>query len=92
MNLEAEGWFVDPFGLHEARWFSNGTPTALVRDGRKEGHEAPPTKKYVGPLSRISSPDDPHDLRRADDAESAAPDGFVAFETFGETYTAYTGE
>ena len=29
--MNAEGWYVDPYGLHGARWFSDGTPTALVR-------------------------------------------------------------
>jgi hypothetical protein len=38
-NEEAEGWFTDPFGRHEARWMSGNTPTDLVRDGRAEGHD-----------------------------------------------------
>ena len=29
---ELEGWCTDPFGLHEARWLSDGVPTKLVRD------------------------------------------------------------
>ncbi len=29
----AEGWYKDPTGHHSERWFSDGTPTALVRDG-----------------------------------------------------------
>ena len=28
--MNAEGWYVDPFGAHEARWFSNGSPTLLA--------------------------------------------------------------
>ena len=43
--MNAEGWYVDPFTRHEARWFSNGEPTALVRDGDVESHDEPP-----GPL------------------------------------------
>jgi hypothetical protein len=31
-TLIAEGWCSDPWGLHEARWLSAGSPTALVRD------------------------------------------------------------
>jgi len=38
----AQNWCPDPFGMHEARWFSNGTPTALVRDGGVESQDAPP--------------------------------------------------
>ena len=30
--MTEEGWYSDPFLLHEDRWFSAGTPTALVRD------------------------------------------------------------
>jgi hypothetical protein len=32
--VNAEGWYVDPFGSHEARWFSDGVPTGLVRESR----------------------------------------------------------
>jgi hypothetical protein len=28
-----EGWYEDPSDHHEYRWFSNGTPTDLVKDG-----------------------------------------------------------
>jgi hypothetical protein len=38
----AQNWCPDPFGLHEARWFSNGIPTALVRDEGIESQDAPP--------------------------------------------------
>jgi hypothetical protein len=38
----AQNWCPDPFGMHEARWFSNGTPTSLVRDGGIESQDAPP--------------------------------------------------
>jgi hypothetical protein len=37
----AEGWQPDPFGRHDQRWMSAGTATDLVRDGRREGHDAP---------------------------------------------------
>jgi hypothetical protein len=39
---EPEGWYLDPYGLHEQRWFSAGRPTALVRDHGVDGHDAPP--------------------------------------------------
>jgi hypothetical protein len=42
-----QGWFVDPFGIHQHRWFSEGRPTALVRDDRTEGQDPPP----AGPVS-----------------------------------------
>ena len=38
----AQNWCLDPFGLHEARWFSNGIPTSLVRDSGIESQDPPP--------------------------------------------------
>jgi hypothetical protein len=38
----AQNWCSDPFGLHQARWFSNGIPTALVRDDGVESQDPPP--------------------------------------------------
>ena len=40
-----EGWHADPFGRHENRWMSDGTPTALVRDGDVESYDAPPDEE-----------------------------------------------
>ena len=39
-----QGWSEDPFGLHEARYFSAGRPTKLVRDGRIESYDEPPSR------------------------------------------------
>jgi hypothetical protein len=38
----AEGWYRDPFGIHEDRWMSQGQPTKLVRDGGTESYDPPP--------------------------------------------------
>ena len=38
----AEGWYQDPFGVHEHRWMSAGRPTKLVRDGGTESYDPPP--------------------------------------------------
>ena len=46
----AEGSYVDPFGEHEARWFSDGEPTALVRDAGIAGNAPPPDRAFDGPL------------------------------------------
>ena len=29
--MPEEGWYSDPYRVHEQRWFSDGTPTILVR-------------------------------------------------------------
>ena len=72
-GMHAEGWYLDPYGVHEARWISDGTPTALVRDGHVEAHDPPPDARYEGPLRPVAeqAPADGEDLRRADDAEAA---------------------
>ena len=42
----AQNWCPDPFGVHEARWFSNGIPTALVRDAGIESQDLPPESVF----------------------------------------------
>jgi hypothetical protein len=70
--MDEEGWYVDPYGRHEARWISDGTPTGLVRDGTAESQDPPPSAPVDGELRRVAenSPSDGSDLKRADDAES----------------------
>ncbi len=88
--MTAEGWYVDPYGLHEARWFSNGVATALVRDGRIESQDLPPNSAPPGPLEPVaeSAPSDGVDLLRADSAETPSIDveteEDVVFDAFGE--------
>jgi hypothetical protein len=68
--MNAEGWYVDPFGAHEARWFSDGTPTVLVRDGSEESHDQPPEATFDGLLTPIAGGQgsDGTDMMRADAA------------------------
>ena len=61
-TLPAEGWYQDPFGVHEHRWMSRGQPTKLVRDGGTESYDPPPDL----PL--------PDALVQADAGSSAADD------------------
>jgi len=70
--MRAEGWYLDPFKIHSDRWFSDGRPTALVRDGEQEANDPPPTADYAGPLTGavVDVPVDGSDLLRADDASS----------------------
>ena len=46
----AEGWYQDPFGVHEHRWMSQGRPTKLVRDGGTESYDPPPDLPLPGTL------------------------------------------
>lgn len=36
---DKEGWYEDPAERHEYRWFSDGVPTDLVRDGRETSRD-----------------------------------------------------
>jgi hypothetical protein len=67
--MNAEGWYRDPYGLHEARWISDGAPTALVRDGGVESRDQPPSTAFEGALEPVAEdgPADGEDLLRADD-------------------------
>jgi hypothetical protein len=49
-TTSAEGWYQDPFGVHEHRWMSQGQPTKLVRDGGTESYDPPPDLPLPGVL------------------------------------------
>ena len=74
--MSEEGWYQDPYGRHEARWISDGSPTALVRDAGVESQDAPPDEPITVDLERV--PETPvgggNDLKRADDAERQESD------------------
>ncbi len=42
---DLHGWQADPYGLHEARYFSQGQPTRLVRDGGRETYDEVPSSR-----------------------------------------------
>ncbi len=48
-----EGWYTDPYERHEARWFSDGTPTKLVRDRGVESYDKPPDEAPTQKAERI---------------------------------------
>jgi len=66
-----EGWYTDPFDRHEARWFSAGTPSRLVRDGAEESYDPPPNEPFRHQPEPIqqAQPSDGNDVLRADAAE-----------------------
>ena len=43
-DADQEGWFTDPFLLHDERWLSNGRPTKLAKDAGVES-----LRRAVGP-------------------------------------------
>jgi hypothetical protein len=50
-SRKAQGWYSDPFHQHGARWFSDGRPTALVRDSGVESEDPPPETWYANNLA-----------------------------------------
>jgi hypothetical protein len=88
----AEGWFTDPFGRHEARWMSDGSPTKLVRDGDEESYEDPPDEEPTVTPTRIAEgqASDGSDLLRSDDPESGSlHDRMQEAGQFGATWGAH---
>jgi len=66
--MHAEGWYLDPFGIHAQRWFSDGRPTRLVCDDAVESQDDPPADEYSGALTPApEGQSDSSDLERADD-------------------------
>jgi hypothetical protein len=65
--VRAEGWYRDPWGLHEGRWFSGGKATSLVRDGDGDGRDEPPVGDPPAPLEELPGAADSSDMKRADD-------------------------
>ena len=67
----AEGWYRDPFAIHEDRWMSEGRPTKLVRDGGTEAYDPPPDLPLPDALVPVTpdsgAPADPSELRRYGD-------------------------
>jgi hypothetical protein len=71
----AQGWYRDPYGIHQDRWFSQGQPTKLVRDGRRERYDPVPGQPLpegdlVPAEQGAGEARDGADLRRADDVGS----------------------
>ena len=89
---EAQGWYRDPYGLHEDRYFSAGVPTKLVRDSGSESYDKPPARPLpdtplLPPISAADEENHGSDLRRADEAAnedpySAAAARRAAFDVF----------
>lgn len=85
--MKAEGWYVDPFGAHEARWISDGSPTSLVRDGGDESQDPPPDRAFDGPLTPLpdAGGDAATDLLRADESATEGEPGDGPFQAFSDS-------
>lgn len=70
--MRAQGWYRDPYRIHDDRWFSDGRPTDLVGDEGIESLDEPPPGAPPGPLVpavagqvTIGSPARPRGVPRA---------------------------
>jgi len=69
--VKEEGWYTDPYRIHEARWFSNGTPTSLVRDAGVTSKDPAPDTPYLDQPELVpeKTSADTDELQRAADNE-----------------------
>ena len=78
------GWCNDPYGRHEHRWLTAGTPSALVGDGGVESQDPPPDTPYiVEPVLVERNSANGEDLRRAGEALPPDPGEEVWGDTIG---------
>jgi hypothetical protein len=90
-----EGWFTDPYGVHEAWWMSGGQATKLVRDAGLESYDPPPEGPFTQTPTPVQSPaaSGSNDLRRADDLERGDPyDAKKAWRGVEDVFTQTHGE
>ena len=82
--MREEGWYTDPYGLHERRWLSDGSPTKLVSDGGMTSNDPPPKTLFVRPPEPVPESEGP----TVDDSHEEvheAPGVKGAWEAFVET-------
>jgi hypothetical protein len=78
VEFQAQGWYRDPYAIHEDRYFSDGVATKLVRDNDQESYDPPPDRPLPeGELVSAGQPNDEAangaDLHRADEASDGPP-------------------
>jgi hypothetical protein len=65
--MEIEGWYKDPYGRHENRWFSNGRATNLVSDAGHTSHDEPVGEPFDGELIEADEVPIAHETQRVGD-------------------------
>jgi hypothetical protein len=70
--VKAQGWYRDPYCVHEDRYFSDGHPTKLVRGSGVECYDPPPAGPPEVELVEVrdAQSGDASDLHRADELEA----------------------
>jgi hypothetical protein len=67
-----EGWYGDPAGRHEYRWFSQGTPTDLVMDRSRTSRDPTSAADLFQSMDLKRQPDYGPLLRRPDEPDPDA--------------------
>lgn len=65
--MEIEGWYKDPYGRHENRWFSNGRATDLVSNAGHTSHDEPVGDVLDAPLVEADEVPIAHETQRVGD-------------------------
>jgi len=55
MTAKAQGWYRDPFAIHEDRYLSQGLPTKLIRDAIREVPVSTGPMRHVATLPAMLS-------------------------------------
>jgi hypothetical protein len=78
--MKAQGWYRDPYLMHDDRYFSDGQPTKLVRDAGAESYDPPPSGPPKVELVEVPHTEarDGNDLCGADDRSAGATDDNTA--------------
>jgi hypothetical protein len=82
--MKEEGWYTDPYRLHEKRWFSDGSPTKLVSDGGIEATDPPPNTPFIEPPEPVADSGPVGDSQERD-SKLDEPGVKGAWEAFVET-------
>jgi len=82
--MSEEGWYTDPYGLHEHRWFSDGSPTSLVRDRGETSKDPAPDTGYGEEPKLVDAPPihAEDELRRAGGDQEQSVDSVDAAWTY----------
>jgi hypothetical protein len=79
-DIVRQGWLQDPAGRHEWRWFSQGTPTDLVKDARATSRD-PIEAKDAAAYQSMDLAEEPDD--RPPPHQDDAPPPLSDLATFG---------
>ena len=80
--MREEGWYTDPYGLHDRRWFSDGSPTKVVSDNGTTSDDPPPNTPYVSPPEPVAIRQD-WSMRAPRHKDSGVKEAWEAFLSTG---------